>query len=109
MEHGFFHPSRGYWQTISEPSAEVLASYPEGTVEVPIKPVVEGYAHEWNGKEWVAQKLPDPEPVEEPPTVEALQAAIEAVAKAAGVNESVLREAGLVRREEVVPQIGGKS
>lgn len=50
MERGFYHASRGYWQTISEPDEETLASYPEGTVEVPLKP---GADHEWNGSEWV--------------------------------------------------------
>jgi len=38
MEHGFYHPSRGYWQTNSEPPQHVLDGYPEGTVEVPLKP-----------------------------------------------------------------------
>lgn len=42
MEKGFYHPNQGYWQTISEPSQEVLDAYPEGTVEVPLKPGV-GY------------------------------------------------------------------
>ena len=56
MEHGFFHPSRGYWQTIGEPSEAILATYPEGTVEVSLKPSVD---HEWNGSEWV-HTPPDP-------------------------------------------------
>jgi hypothetical protein len=50
MEKGFYHPSRGYWQTLSEPSAEILATYPEGTVEVPLKP--HAYC-EWDGSAWV--------------------------------------------------------
>jgi len=50
MEHGFFHPSAGYWQTLSTPSAEVLASYPDGTAEIPLKP---GDYYEWSGSEWV--------------------------------------------------------
>ncbi|MCM2434127.1 hypothetical protein [Agrobacterium rosae] len=37
-ELGFYHPDRGYWQAIGEPSAETLASYPEGTVPYPLKP-----------------------------------------------------------------------
>ena len=61
MEHGFFHPSRGYWQTISEPSAEVLASYPEGTVEVPLKP---GADYEWQNGAWVHVPPPTPTPEE---------------------------------------------
>ena len=92
MEHGFFHPDRGYWQAIGidptpytvvvEPErveqaevdeeiveitipavtretsqlAELLASYPEGTVEVPLKP---GADHQWDGTEWV-HTPPDP-------------------------------------------------
>lgn len=51
MERGYFHASRGYWQTISEPSLQILADYPEGTVEVPLKPDAD---HEWNGSEWIA-------------------------------------------------------
>lgn len=50
MEHGFFHPSRGYWQTIGEPSSEILATYPAGTVEVPLKPSAD---HEWQDGAWV--------------------------------------------------------
>jgi hypothetical protein len=37
-EHGFYHPEVGYWQTISEPSEEIRASYPEGTTVYPLKP-----------------------------------------------------------------------
>lgn len=37
-EHGFFHPSVGYWQTTSEPSEEILSAYPEGTIPYPLKP-----------------------------------------------------------------------
>ena len=55
MEKGFFHVNRGYWQTTDEPSEEVLATYPEGTIEVPIKP---GPFHEWNGSEWVEYVMP---------------------------------------------------
>jgi hypothetical protein len=50
MEHGFFHPLKGYWQTLSTPSSEVLASYPNGTTEIPLKP---GDYYEWTGAEWV--------------------------------------------------------
>lgn len=39
MEKGFWHKDLGYWQTVTEPTQEVLESYPEGTKEVPIKPV----------------------------------------------------------------------
>jgi hypothetical protein len=74
MEKGFFHPDRGYWQTISEPSAEILATYPEGTVEVPLKP----HANcEWDGSTWV--DVPPP-----PPTAEEQ----EALRKAAYIAES---------------------
>ncbi|MCI9865513.1 hypothetical protein RHIZ_06105 [Rhizobium skierniewicense] len=37
-EFGFYHPDRGYWQTTNEPSEEILESYPEGTIEYPLKP-----------------------------------------------------------------------
>lgn len=38
MEHGFFHPDRGYWQTNDDVPAEIKSEYPEGTIEVPLKP-----------------------------------------------------------------------
>ena len=49
MERGFYHPSRGYWQTLSDPSSEVRARYPEGTVETPLQP---SPIHVWDGSEW---------------------------------------------------------
>ena len=57
MEKGFFHPDRGYWQTLNEPSVEILESYPNGTVEVEIKP---GPNFEWDGSTWVAINPPKP-------------------------------------------------
>jgi|GEM_PF-1705121 len=60
-EHGFFHPSRGYWQTIGTPSPETVAGYPEGTVEVPLKP---GADYEWDGAEWQHNPPPEPTPEE---------------------------------------------
>jgi hypothetical protein len=50
METGFYHPTRGYWQTTSAPSQAILDGYPDGTVEVPLKPSA---AHEWDGSVWV--------------------------------------------------------
>jgi len=49
-EKGFYHNSRGYWQVIGEVTKETLASFPSGTVEVPLKP--NGNC-EWTGSEWV--------------------------------------------------------
>jgi len=50
MEQGFYHPDRGYWQTTNEPAAHILASYPAGTIIVPLKP---GDHYEWIDGEWV--------------------------------------------------------
>lgn len=50
MEKGFYHPNVGYWQTTSDPAQEILDSYPEGTVEVPVMP---GPGYSYNGSEWV--------------------------------------------------------
>jgi hypothetical protein len=61
MEHGFFHPLRGYWQTVDDVSADTLSTYPEGTVEVPLKP---GASYEWSGKNWVFVPPPAPTPEE---------------------------------------------
>jgi len=60
MEHGFFHPDRGYWQTITEPSVKLLAKWPDGTIEVPLKP---GQDFSWDGNEWVATPPKPPEPL----------------------------------------------
>lgn len=49
-EHGFHCPGLGYWQTVSEPCAQTLAGYPEGTVEVPLKP---GADYDWRDGAWV--------------------------------------------------------
>ena len=50
MEKGFYHTSRGYWQTLSEPSDAIRSSYPSGTIEVPIKP---SPLHTFDGVKWV--------------------------------------------------------
>ncbi|MCX2721846.1 hypothetical protein [Roseibium salinum] len=57
METGFFHPDRGYWQTVSQPSAAIRMSYPAGTVEVPIKP---GANYEWIDGTWIYTPPPPP-------------------------------------------------
>ncbi|KQB15145.1 DUF4376 domain-containing protein [Rhodobacter capsulatus] len=49
MEHGFFHPAHGYWQTIGTPEAALRTAYPEGTAEVPLRP---GADHLWTGEGW---------------------------------------------------------
>lgn len=60
-EFGFFHPVRGYWQTLVRPTEQELAAYPADTVEVPLKPSVN---HEWKNGEWVyTQPALEPEPV----------------------------------------------
>lgn len=61
MEKGFYHSDIGYWQTVSEPSQEILDNYPEGTVEVPLKP---GDDYEWKNKKWVNVPPPEPTPEE---------------------------------------------
>ena len=60
MEKGFYHPDRGYWQTIGNPSADILTNYPEGTIEIPIKP---GENFEWSGGAWIYQPALIEEPV----------------------------------------------
>lgn len=51
MEKGFYHPDRGYWQTLSEPTDAIKSQYPDGTIEVPLKP---SHLHTWGGSDWVA-------------------------------------------------------
>ena len=55
-ENGFHHPAMGYWQTISEPDAETIAGYPEGTISVPLKPSAD---YDWQDGAWV-HVPPDP-------------------------------------------------
>lgn len=49
-EHGFYHPDRGYWQTVEDVPDEILSAYPEGTVEIPLRPA-DGF-HTWTGSGW---------------------------------------------------------
>ena len=50
MEKGFYHADCGYWQTTGTPPDSVIGGYPEGTIEVPLKP---GTDYEYDGGEWV--------------------------------------------------------
>ena len=86
MEQGFFHPERGYWQTISEPSSEMLASYPAGTVQVPLKP---GADFEWDGVAWIAT-IPAPVVLTSAEQTSAIEAQRDA-ALAAGVDHNGIR------------------
>tara|TARA_B100000287_G_scaffold124444_1_gene116464 strand:+ start:9026 stop:9415 length:390 start_codon:yes stop_codon:yes gene_type:complete len=43
--HGFWHPTLGYWETISDPSDDIVAAYESGTIEVPVRPT---RIHTWN-------------------------------------------------------------
>ncbi|SDR07486.1 hypothetical protein [Pseudovibrio sp. Tun.PSC04-5.I4] len=51
-EKGYFHPDEGYWQTTGEPGEDILNSYPDGTVEVPVKPNSDC---SWDGTDWVPE------------------------------------------------------
>ena len=50
IEKGFYHPERGYWQTTGEVPKRILDGYPQGTIEVPIKPSA---IHQWQDGAWV--------------------------------------------------------
>lgn len=61
MDAGFYHPELGYWQSTGGDPADLLLTYPEGTVQVPLKP---GADYEWQDGEWVyVEPEPQPEPV----------------------------------------------
>jgi hypothetical protein len=49
MEKGFYNTT-GYWQTPADVPDHILAAYPKGTIEVPLRP---SENHAWNGTEWV--------------------------------------------------------
>ena len=72
MERGWFHAAMGYWQTTGEVPASVLQSYPDGTIEVPVKP---SDSHEWNGSNWVYVAPPPPDPAA---MIEAFRRAVDA-------------------------------
>ena len=38
MEHGFYAPSRGYWQTNSDVPQRIIDTYPTDTIEVGLPP-----------------------------------------------------------------------
>lgn len=57
MEIGFFHPDRGYWQALGGDPEDLLPAYPEGTVQVPLKP---GADYDWEGDDWVYVEPPSP-------------------------------------------------
>ena len=50
MERGFIGPDGTYWQTNSDPSDEIRAAYPAGTIAVPIRP---NHLHTWDGENWM--------------------------------------------------------
>jgi hypothetical protein len=58
METGFYHTKRGYWQTTGEVPQRILDGYPEGTIEIPLKPSA---LHEWQDGTWV-EVTPEPVP-----------------------------------------------
>ncbi|WP_039017339.1 DUF4376 domain-containing protein [Halocynthiibacter namhaensis] len=45
MLYYFFHSSKGMWAVVSEPTPDLLASYPEGTIALPGRPSDD---HQWN-------------------------------------------------------------
>lgn len=57
MELGFFHPDRGYWQAVGGDAVELLPTYPEGTIRVPLKP---GADYEWQDDGWAYVEPPSP-------------------------------------------------
>lgn len=56
-EHGFYHPDRGYWQAIEGNLEDLLPTYPDGTINVPLKPSAD---HEWQDGKWVYVEPPPP-------------------------------------------------
>ncbi len=60
-EFGFYHPAVGYWQTTSEPSANILETYPEGTIPYPLKPGAHYVPKDggWVYVEPVAEPMPE--------------------------------------------------
>ncbi|NVD38960.1 hypothetical protein HT585_08840 [Ensifer sp. HO-A22] len=63
-ENGFYNPFDGYWQTNTKPTDEILASYREGTIEVPLKPsadhqyILDGWVHVPPTTEEIRARMP---------------------------------------------------
>ena len=51
MSKYFINPNGDYWETLSDPSDEIIASYPVGTAEVTQRP---SHLHTYEGGAWVA-------------------------------------------------------
>ena len=47
----FINPNGDYWETMTDPSDEIIAAYPVGTVEVTKRP---SHLHTYEGGAWVA-------------------------------------------------------
>jgi len=51
MSKYFMNLNGDYWETVSDPSDEIIAAYPAGTVEVTQRP---SHLHTYEGGAWVA-------------------------------------------------------
>jgi len=51
MSKYFINLDGDYWETLSDPSGEIIAAYPVGTVEVTKRP---SHLHTYEGGAWVA-------------------------------------------------------
>ena len=51
MSKYFMNLNGDYWETVSDPSDEIIAAYPVGTVEVTQRP---SHLHTYEGGAWVA-------------------------------------------------------
>jgi|DEB0MinimDraft_12_1074336.scaffolds.fasta_scaffold06082_11 hypothetical protein len=56
MEKGFYHPDRGYWQATGKVPKRVLDTYPEGTIEVDLKPSA---LHTFSNGRWALDPAKD--------------------------------------------------
>jgi len=81
MEKGFYHPTRGYWQTTGVVPQDILDTYPNGTIEVPVKPSV---YHDFVDGDWI-DNTPTPEAI----AAEANAARVEAIKGAFDNQNSV--------------------
>ena len=56
-EKGFYSPTNGYWQTLGDPSQALRNTYPNDTVQVPLRP---GTEYQWIDNAWTYVE-PEPE------------------------------------------------
>jgi len=93
MELGFYHEDRGYWQAIAGDAETLLPTYPDGTIEVPLKP---GADYDWQDGAWV-EMPPEPPPAPDRVSRRQFKMQLEISGLASLVSDWVASQSALVQ------------